>query len=252
MRKAGRHLLGLAVAAFAAAGAAGAVGSLDLHNAGDLHEGMGQSDTKDLLKGVTYTASAFALAVKIHPPDALWGGVQHETRGYRWVQLSHHHVPNTAPLTGGGYITLESATVATPSAARTLANLRATPHVHVGPTKAVSVAGVQGQMFDATIAGSDNSPYCHTHHCAAGVSLAPFTKNLHCGFCTNTMHGETQDVKFAGKGQIFRIIVLNVHGKVAVIYIESNFADQKRFPPANIFPTFLPYAKEMLANITFK
>jgi hypothetical protein len=235
------RLLGLV--AMAAAGMASAAGSLDLYDAGVQPEAMGQSDTKPLVKGATYTASAFAVAVKIHPPDGLWAGVQHESQSDRWIQLSHLHTPNTAPLTGVGYITLESSKAAMPSAAQTLANLRATPHMSMGATKAVSIAGLRGQMFDATITGVDAG--------SDGITIAPFGKNLHCGFCTDTMHGETKDTKYAKKGQLFKIIVLNAHGKVVVIYIESTFPDQKKFPPAKLFPTFLPYAQKMLMSISF-
>jgi hypothetical protein len=65
------------------------------------------------------------------------------------------------------------------------------------------------------------------------------------------MHGETKDVKFAGKGQLFRIIVIDVRGKTVVIYVESGYADQPRFPPAKTFPTFSPYAQQMLASLRF-
>jgi hypothetical protein len=65
------------------------------------------------------------------------------------------------------------------------------------------------------------------------------------------MKGETQDVKFAGKGQLLRITVLDVRGKTVVIYVESVFADQPRFPPSKLFPTFLPYARQMLSGMTF-
>jgi len=36
-----------------------------------------------------------------------------------------------------------------------------------------------------------------------------------------------------------------------VIYIESNYADQKKYPPTKIFATFTPYAQKMLAGIWF-
>jgi hypothetical protein len=65
------------------------------------------------------------------------------------------------------------------------------------------------------------------------------------------MHGQTQDAKFAGTGQLFRIIVIDVRGKAVVIYIESIFAIQRKFPPTKIFPTFLPHAQQMLANLEF-
>jgi hypothetical protein len=84
-----------------------------------------------------------------------------------------------------------------------------------------------------------------------GISLAPFTTNHHCGFCEETMHGETLDVKYAGDGSLFRIIALGVRGKTVVIYIESDYANQPRFPPTKTFPTFLRYAQKMLATLTF-
>jgi hypothetical protein len=69
------------------------------------------------------------------------------------------------------------------------------------------------------------------------------------------MHGETQDVKFAGEGQVFRVFVLNARGKVVVVYVESLFAGttaqaRKKFPTSKLFPTFLPYAQKMLASIS--
>jgi hypothetical protein len=45
--------------------------------------------------------------------------------------------------------------------------------------------------------------------------------------------------------------VLDVRGKTVVVYIESGFADQPRFPPAKTFATFLRYAREMLAALRF-
>lgn len=247
-------MLAVGIAALAAAGMASAAGPVDLHDGGDLHEGIGQTDLGTKLQpGSTYTASQFGVAVTIRAPDGLWGGDQHESGSYSFIQLGHSHRAGAPPLAGVGYITLESAKVATPSAAKTLANLRATPHMTVGPTKAVTVAGLHGQMFDATITGVDVTKYCKANKslCATGISLEPFLTNHHCGFCTHTMHNETQDVKFAGTGQVFRVIVVNAHGKVVVIYIESIFADQKKFPPAKLFPTFLPAAQKLLAGISF-
>src|SRR5262249_14753559 len=139
------------------------------------------------------------------------------------------------------------------SVARTLANLKATPHAQVGEVKSVRVAGLPGKSFDAVITGVDVTKYCTANPtlCSKGVSFEPFVSNHHCGFCTHTMHAETQDVKFGGLGQVFRIIVLNARGTVVVIYVESIYADQKKFPPAKIFPTFLPYAQKLLAGISF-
>jgi hypothetical protein len=192
--------------------------------------------------------------VKIRPPDALWEGVQLESGNYRFIQLHHLHVPGTSPLTGGGYITLESAKVATPSVAKTLANLRATPHVSFGPTRTTRVGGLRGSRFDATITGSDLSGTCPGGQaCPSVVSFAPFLTNNHCGFCGDSKFQprETLDIKAAIKGQLFRIIVLSAHGKTVVIYVESNFPGQQKFPPTKIYPTFVPYAEKMLAAVSF-
>ena len=255
MRRLGTRSAVGVLAAMALAGVAFAAGSIDLHDAGDGHEGIGQGDPGTQLRpGSTYTASKFGVAVTFRAPDALWGGVQYESGSYRFVQLAHLHRAGTPPLTGVGYITLESATAATPSAAKTLVNLRATPHMSIGPTKAVTVAGLHGEMFDATITGSDLSGTCPGGGaCPKVISLAPFRINHHCGFCGDAKFDprETFDVKAAREGQLFRLIVLTVHHKVVVIYIESIYPDQKKFPPTKLFPTFLPAAQKMLAATSF-
>ncbi|HXH96049.1 MAG TPA: hypothetical protein VNH40_02470, partial [Gaiellaceae bacterium] len=221
-----------------------AAGTLDLHDEGDLHEGVGQTDTKDLQQGRTYTASRFAIRVRVQSPDALWGGGQIESGSYRFIQVNHLHATGTAPLTGVGYITIESATVSTPSAAEAIKRLHATPHIQAGPITPTRIAGFRGQAFDATITAEDRPG-------AGGLALVPFTTDRHCGYCAKTLHGETKDVKVGKPGQRFRIIALNVRGKTVIVYLESIYADQKKFPPAKLFPTFLPYAQKMLANLSF-
>jgi hypothetical protein len=61
------------------------------------------------------------------------------------------------------------------------------------------------------------------------------------------------DYKFAGKGQLFRIMVIGVRGKTVVIYVESSFSDSttRKHPPTETFPTFLPYAQKLLSMLTF-
>ena len=240
-----RGALYAGLAAMVSVGIASAASSINLGNGGDLHEGVGQADLKTMLAlGSVYTANKFPVALKIHTPTTQWGGVQLESGKYRFVQLSHLRPPGTPPLTGVGYITLESATMATPSVSKTLANLRATPMLKKGPTKATRIAGLRARMFNATVTGDDGPG-------TGGLSIVPFTVNHHCGFCEQTLHRETKDLKVAGRGQLFRIIVLRTHGKTVVIYVESIYADQKKHPPAKQFPTFLPYAQKMLAHISF-
>jgi hypothetical protein len=244
----------VALVSLAIGGVATAGGAVVLGNGGDLHEGVGQADFKtQLARGSVYTANKFPVALRIHTPGPQWGGVQLESGKYRFIQLGHLHVLNTPPLTGVGYITLESAKVATPSAAKTLGKLRATPNMKIGATRGITVAGLRGKVFDATVTGSDLSGTCPGGgQCPKVVSFAPFLKNHHCGFCGDAKYQrrETHDVKAAVKGQLFRVIVLRAHGRTVVIYLESTYTGSKKHPPATTFPTFLPYANKMLAHIS--
>ena len=226
-------------------GIASAASSINLGNGGDLHEGVGQADFKTMLtRGSVYTANKFPVALKIHTPTPQWGGVQLESGKYRFIQLGHLRPPGTPPLTGVGYITLESATIATPSVSKTLAKLRATPKMKISPTKATRIAGLQASMFTATVTATDGPG-------TGGLSIAPFTVNRHCGFCQKTLHGETKDLKVGQPGQLFRIIVLRTHGRTVVIYVESAYGAPKKHTIAEMFKTFLPYAQKMLAHISF-
>jgi hypothetical protein len=229
---------------------ANASGRVDIPIGGNIHKGIGQGDTNRLHRSVTYQASAFPVALRVRLPDSRWEGVQYESGSFRFVQF-HHLRTGSVPLHGVGYMTLEAARGSTPSANTAIKRLHATPNIAASPIKPIRVAGFVGRQFDATITGKDVPPYCRSHACSDGVSLVPFTTNRHCGYCTHTMKGQTQDVKFAGTGQVFRIIAINVRGKTIVIYLESNFADQPTFPPAKVFPTFLPYAQRMLAALVF-
>jgi hypothetical protein len=143
-------------------------------------------------------------------------------------------------------MTIEAATGPTPPVATVVRRLHATPKIDAGPVTAARVAGFSGQRFDATIIGTDRAKPD-----AQGISLAPFTTNRHCGFCTKAMQGETLDHKFALTGELFRIIVVNVGGTTVVIYLESAALNQPGFPDSETFPTFLPYAQKMLATLAF-
>ena len=252
-------LLAMGTVLAASALAAGS-GTADIYDYGDNHASVGQSpsnpgpqgDHPHLRQGVTYGASAFPQPIALRSPDALWGGAQFESRRFRFVQLFHNHRAGDTPFKGVGLITLESATGATPSVAVTVQHLRATPNIDAGPTTATRIAGFSAQQFDITIVGTDNPPACRNIRCPKGVSLVPFTANHHCGYCTQTMHGETLDAKYAAQGQLFRIIVFGVRGKTVVIYLEPLYNPNKgRFTYANTFPTFLPYAQKMLAALRF-
>jgi hypothetical protein len=238
--------LAVAFAALTVSVVATASAPADLLNGGDLHESVWQADTKDLAPGVTYTASTFPLALRLRSPDARWEGVQLQSGTYRFVQFNH--LRGKVPVRGTGYVTLEARAGRTGSVAATVQKLHATPLIKAGPVTSVRVAGFRGKSFDATITGEDPGHY--DPNAPHGISLAPFTTNRHCGWCSSTMQGETQDVKFAQKDELFRIMVIGVRGKTVVIYLESAGRGPNS-PSARVFPTFLPYAKKLLASMRF-
>jgi hypothetical protein len=240
-------IVAVAAAALGVMTVAQASGTVDIGNGGDDHESVGQEDSKTMMRpGVTYTATTFPLAFTVRAPDALWGGVQLQSRGFRFVQFHHLRAGNT-PLHGWGFVTLEASTGRTGSVSATVKKLSSTPNLEPGPIRTTRVAGFTGKTFDATITGIDKPDG------GQGIALAPFTTRHACGFCEVTMHHETLDHKFAGKGQLFRISVLSARGKTVVIYLESSRSDSttRKNPPTKTFPTFLPYAKKLLSTLRF-
>jgi hypothetical protein len=236
-------VIGVTLCGFLVSAAAQASGPVNLYNGGDLHESVGQTDEQPMSSGKPYTARTFPLSVTVRAPDALWGGVQLQSGKFRFIQF-HHQKVGKVPLHGWGFVTLETSTGPTPSVAATAQKLHSTPLLEAGPLKAIHVAGFSGKAFDATVSGVDPGN--------RGISLTPFTTPLHCGFCEDTLHGETLDNKFAGDGQLFRIMVIGVRGKSVVVYLESSFSDSttRKHPPTETFPTFLPFAQKLLATLS--
>ena len=146
------------------------------------------------------------------------------------------------PLHGRGTITLEASTRATPSVAKTIERLHATPNMRVSAIKPVRVAGLRGLAFNASITGKDPN--------STGISLTPFTTPHHCGYCEVTLNHEGLDNRFLGKGQLLRIMAIDVHGKTVLVFLESDFP-QPGYPAEKTFPTFIPYAEQLLATLQF-
>ncbi len=213
----------------------------DLLNGGDPHESLGVPDGRALTRGVTYAPTTFALPVRFRPTDDRWLGVQLQGGAYRFVQIVHLTTGNV-PLHGRGTITLEASTRATPSVAKTIGRLHATPKMRVSAIKPVRVAGFRGLAFDASITGKDPD--------STGISLTPFTTPRHCGYCEVTLNHEGLDNRFLGKGQLLRIMAIDVRGKTVLIYLESDFP-QPHYPAQKTFPTFVPYAEKLLATLQF-
>jgi len=242
------------VAALVVATAANAAGSVDLFNGGDLHEGVGQADVKDLNRGASYAAKTFPIAVRFRPTDALWGGAQFQSGMYRFVQLLHQKSGSVA-FHGRGFLTIETSTGRTPSVVATIEHLRANDALDESAVKAARVGTYVGKQFDAEVVGNDlsNLSSCPGNQkCPAAVSLAPFLPNHHCGFCGDAQFQprETQDVKVARTGQEFRFIVISARGKTIVIYLESATDNTvKGFPGSATFPSFVPYANKLLSTL---
>ena len=184
---------------------------------------------------LTYEASAFPIAIRLTPPNRTWLGAQyltgsHGKPAFGWVVAAHR--PVAKPL---GALNIETAIGPTPSLNKTIANLRfggsSPPETHVGgvafaqPT-ATKVAGFSGRMFDGQVWGR------------FGHTFLPFSPHVRGP-------AAPPDSIYLGKGEAFRMIVLDVRGKTVVLALESFGL------PAEQFPAFLASAKGLLASLRF-
>jgi hypothetical protein len=155
------------------------------------------------LKAGPYQASLFSPAVQLTIPDAKWNGAQ-------WVKGSIHAIvlPRSLKVDVGGMQIL-SAPGSTLSASKVLQRLRTEratgPDVGmtVKPTVEVKIAGYAGQQFDGLVTGT------------FGHTFVPFS-------------GKSGDASISAgdhdrlpRQTAFRIIVLDVSGKVLFIEIDS-------------------------------
>jgi hypothetical protein len=155
------------------------------------------------LKPGRYQAGLFSPAAQLTIPDAQWNGAQ-------WVKAGIHAIvlPRSLKVDVGGMLVL-SAPASTVSAATVLQRLRseraAGPDVGmtVKPTVALRVAGYAGEQFDGVVTGR----YGHT--------FVPFS-------------GKSGDASLSAgdhdrlpRDTAFRIVVLDVRGKVLFFEIDS-------------------------------
>lgn len=185
-----------------------------------------------LKAGVTYQASNLPLALRVTSPDASWLGAQwkssargeHSTKPpfFGWVWLSDSF-ENSAPQ---GLIQILASYTRTPSVAATVRNLRTRGHgATYQATSPVTLNGFRGTQFDGTVVGRS-----HT--------FIPFT-------ATQNIARFYGDATHFDKGEMFRIIVLNVRHKTVVIWITT-----AQLPPGD-FPTFLAAANTILKSLKF-
>lgn len=185
-----------------------------------------------LKAGVTYQASKLPLPLRVTAPDGSWLGAQwkssargeHSTKppffGWAWLSNSFE---DGAPQ---GLIVILASYTRTPSVAATVRNLRTVGHgATYGPTTPTSLAGFGGSQFDVTIVGKS-----HT--------FIPFTPK-------QNIARHYGDASVFDKGEVLRIVVLNVRHKTIVIYTTT-----ATLPPAD-FPKFLTKANVILKSLKF-
>ena len=115
----------------------------------------------------------------------------------------------------------------TPSVASAAKLLRAGgTEVSYKPQTAVSVGGFSGVRFDGEMIGKNE------------YEFFPFTS-------PHRAKGDHPDGIYMEPGWVFRIIVLNVRGRVVVIYINNVTL------PASRFPAFLVKANVILRSLRF-
>jgi hypothetical protein len=190
-----------------------------------------------LKAGVTYRASQFPFPITVRPPGSGWSGAQWKSgseyfRGggpphYGWVHLARGSV-TTVPR---GLISIMSAYARTPTVAQTVNTLRTRGHgASYGETSTITLAGNAGVQFDGRITGAKNVDHI-------GHYFVPFSPRSH--------KAKYYPDEYGVYGDVFRVIVLGVHGRTVVIYIE-NGAD-----PQDNFQTFLDAATKLLATVRF-
>jgi hypothetical protein len=190
-----KRLIGTVCVLAVAVGAASAAGPPDLLKS--------KTRFPALRPGVTYQASLFAPAIRVTAPDANWGGGQFVSQGYDWVVLAQR-----PPRRGG--VVLVSAPQSTQSAATTLHRLETeradipAVGISVEPAVPVTIDGFRGKQFDGTVTGQ----YGHT--------FVPFS-----GKSSGASSSAGDHIRLP-KGTAFRIIVLDVRGKVVVFEIDSD------------------------------
>lgn len=183
----------------------------------------------------TYQASSFPIPLSLTPGDRTWLGAQYLAGSHgrpAFGRVVAAHPPVSKPR---GAIEIETAIGPTPSVNATIADLRFggsnAPETHIGGVEfdrpiAVRVAGFGGRQFDGHVWGK------------FGHTFRPFSPHVRGP-------ASPPDAIYLGKGEAFRMIVLNVRGKTVVVALESFGL------PADQFPDFLTSANLLLQTLRF-
>jgi hypothetical protein len=171
---------------------------------------------------VGYRASLFPVAIRVTPPEPGWSGTQWRSgdeyfRGggpphYGWVHLGRGS-PTGIPQ---GLISIMTAYAATPSVASTVNVLRTRGRgASYEASTSVTLGAYRGVQFDGEIVSAKNTD--HTGH-----YFVPFSPRSHSA--------RYYPDEYPVYGDVFRVIVLDVHGKTVVVYVENVALPREQFP----------------------
>jgi hypothetical protein len=240
------RLLTLAVIAVVVSVTAGAA-AMAASAPADLVNNHESGDGKPLVSGVTYGATLFPLKIRFTATDQLWEGAQfvrtaglHEGQQrkggkFAFITLLHkygHNAQGKVSNWGRGTIVLEAGVAPGDSVQATMTRLRArlSDFQRQSGVSKVSVAGFSGLSYDGRLRDGNGS----THR------FVPFSSSDGSQATTDSRKIETN----YGKGEAFRIMVLDIRGKPVVVYLEGETA------PPDKFPAFLAFANRLLRTLT--
>jgi hypothetical protein len=184
---------------------------------------LARSPTKSspLQAHVRYSPSLFTPHVVITPPEAGWGGRQYVDHGYDWFVVD-------GAAGGVAALSAPSSHQSVAATVRILETARATS-AKVGFTVtsrgATTVAGLHAVTFSGVASGT------------YGHSFVPFSGH-------STGSGEQRgDRNHYDHGKAFRIVVVGVHGKPVVLFVDSD--------APTIDASFAAAAQRLLAALRF-
>jgi hypothetical protein len=179
-----------------------------------------------LTASTTYAAGLFPLALRLTTPGGSWLGgqgqsfqTQAQPPVFGWIELLSS--PAGRPR---GAIFAVTAYGRTPSVAATVNGLRSRgAGAAYKPATSVRLAGFSGTEFDGTVVGESHV-------------FVPFSPPAHVA----TFY---PDAFKLDRGEVFRVVVLDVEGKTVVFFVENAAL------PGEQFPAFLNSANRILGSL---
>jgi hypothetical protein len=173
---------------------------------------------------VSYQASVFPLPLHVTPPDGSWGGTQWKTSSHGKPAFGAAIFVQPPLANPRGDVVIETAFGQTRSVAATIARLRTggsgTTYQKPAP---VRLAGHSGLAFDGHVWGK------------WGHVFVPFSAKTH--------GASPPDALYLKKGEVFRLVAIDAHGKTVVLLFENWKL------PAEQFPAFRTSADRLLGPL---